>query len=287
MTGVGISSVRSPLAMAAIVSSAGKRPDQPAAPVTGRPVSVGRLLPLGLVVLLAGLVFATGWHRALSLETLVGHRSAIAVFVDRHTLLAVAAFCALYIAVVAMSLPGATILTVSGGIVFGTLIGGATAVVGATIGATLLFLIARTAFGEILARRAGPRLARLADGFREDAFSYLLFLRLVPIFPFWLVNLAPAVFGVRLADFVAATFIGVIPATFTFAFVGAGLDSAIAAQETAYNACMAAGRGDCRLDFDLKTALTSELFAGFAALGLIALVPVAVKRWRGRGKKAN
>ena len=274
--------------MAAIVSSAGKRPDQPATPVTGRPVSVGRLLPLGLIVLLAGLVFATGWHRALSLETLVGHRSAIAAFVDRHTLLAVAAFCALYIAVVAMSLPGATILTVSAGIIFGTLIGGAAAVVGASIGATLLFLIARTAFGEILLRRAGPRLARLADGFRADAFSYLLFLRLVPIFPFWLVNLAPAMFGVRLADFVAATFIGVIPATFTFAFVGAGLDSAIAAQETAYNACMAAGRGDCRLDFDLKTALTPELFAGFAALGLIALAPVAVKRWRGRrGKKVS
>ena len=223
----------------------------------------------------------------LSLETLVGHRSAIAAFVERHGLIAVAAFVGLYIAVVAMSLPGGTILTVAGGIVFGTLIGGSAAIVGATIGATILFLIARTAFGE------SPHTARGSASLRDwptvsaqDAFNYLLFLRLVPIFPFWLVNLAPAIFGVDLASFVAATFIGVIPATFTYAFVGAGLDSAIAAQEAAYNACMAAGRGGCRLDFDLGAALTFKLCAAFAALGVIALVPIAVKRLRGRRKDA-
>lgn len=273
--------------MAPIVSpSAGERRKQPNETVDGQTISLKRLLPLAVILVLAGAVFAMGWHRALSLETLVSHRSAISAFVDRHILIAVAAFIGLYIAVVAMSLPGGTILTISGGIVFGTLIGGAAAIVSATIGATILFLIARTAFGEFLTRRAGPRLARLADGFRNDAFNYLLFLRLVPIFPFWLVNLAPAMFGVGLGAFVGATLIGVIPATFTYAFVGAGLDSAIAAQEAAYNACMAAGRGGCKLDFDIKAALTPELFAGFAALGLIALVPVAVRRLRARRKNA-
>jgi uncharacterized membrane protein YdjX (TVP38/TMEM64 family) len=269
-----------------IVSHATERPQQ-ANTVDGRALSFKRFLPLAVILVLAAVVFVMGWHRALSLEMLLSHRSAIAAFVDRHGLLAVAAFIGLYIAVVAMSLPGGTILTISGGIVFGTLIGGTAAVIGATIGATILFLIARTAFGEFLTRRAGPRFAKLADGFRNDAFNYLLFLRLVPVFPFWIVNLAPAMFGVDLAAFVAATLIGVIPATFTYAFVGAGLDSAIAAQEAAYNVCRAAGRSDCRLDFDVRAALTPELFAAFAALGVIALVPVAIKRLRAHRKSAQ
>ena len=109
----------------------------------------------------------------------------------------------------------------------------------------MIFLIARSALGEWLTRRAGPFAAKLAEGFRADAFSYLLFLRLVP-FPFWLVNLAPALFGVRLSTFIAASAIGIIPATVTFAVFGAGLDSIIAAQEPQYNACLAAGRGDCK-----------------------------------------
>jgi uncharacterized membrane protein YdjX (TVP38/TMEM64 family) len=271
--------------MALIVSSASERPKQPTTAVNGQTMSYKRLLPLAVILILAGVVFAMGWHRALSLETLVSHRSAISAFVDRHSTIAVAAFIALYIAAVAMSLPGATVLTICGGIVFGTLIAGAAVVVGATIGATILFLIARTAFGEFLTRRAGPWMTKLTDGFRHDAFNYLLFLRLVPVFPFWLVNLAPAVFGVGLRTFVTATAIGVIPGTFAYASIGAGLDSVIAAQEVAYNACMAAGRGDCKLDFDFKAALTPELFAAFAALGVIALVPVAVKRLRARKKQ--
>ena len=117
------------------------------------------------------------------------------------------------------------------------------------LGATVIFLIARSAFGEHLTRRAGPLAAKLAEGFRADAFSYLLFLRLVPVSRSgWSIS-APALFGVRLATFVAATAIGIIPATFAFAFVGAGLDSVIAAQEAQYNACLAAGRADCRARF--------------------------------------
>ena len=118
--------------------------------------------------------------------------------------------------------------------------------------------------------------------FAPDAFSYLLFLRLVPIFPFWLVNLVPAVCGVSLATFVAASVLGMIPATFAFAFVGAGLDSVVAAQEAAYQACVTAGRTDCRLDFHLRTAITPEIMAALAALGVLALIPVVVKRLRAR-----
>jgi uncharacterized membrane protein YdjX (TVP38/TMEM64 family) len=153
---------------------------------------------------------------------------------------------------------------------------------GASLGAVLIFLIARTAFGEHLARRFGPLIARLAEGFRRDAFNYLLFLRLVPAFPFFAVNLVSALAGVRLGPFVAATILGIIPATFAFASVGAGLDSVIAAQETAYRACIAAGRDGCRLDFDLSTAVTPQLIVALVALGVVALIPVVAKRMRAR-----
>jgi uncharacterized membrane protein YdjX (TVP38/TMEM64 family) len=131
-------------------------------------------------------------------------------------------------------------------------------------------------------RRAGRLAEKVAQGFRADAFNYLLFLRLVPIFPFWLVNLVPALCGVPLATFVAATALGVIPVTFAFAFVGAGLDSVIAAQQAAYQSCLVAGRPDCRLEFHMKAALTPELLGAFVALGVLALIPVVVKRLRAR-----
>ena len=127
---------------------------------------------------------------------------------------------------------------------FGVMIGGAAAAIGGTIGAICIFLIAKSAFGEHLIRRAGPRAAKLADRFRADAFNYLLFLRLVPLFPFWLVNLVPAFAGVRLKTFAAATAIGILPATFVFAFLGASLENVIAAELAEFQVCLAAGRED-------------------------------------------
>jgi uncharacterized membrane protein YdjX (TVP38/TMEM64 family) len=251
-------------------------------PATAGRLSLAKLVPLAAVVVLAIAIVAMGWHRELSLEVLIRHRAALDAFIDRHLLAALAAFLALYVAVVALSIPGAVFLTVSAGILFGWLVGGLVALAGATIGATIIFLIARSALCDYVHRKAGSRLAKLADGFKADAFSYLLFLRLVPVFPFWLVNLAPALLGVRLGTFVLATALGIIPATFAFACVGSGLDSLIAAQEAAYNACLAAGRSDCRLDFDLKAAVTPKLLIALTALGILALVPTLVRRWRSR-----
>ena len=131
--------------------------------------------------------------------------------------------------------------------------------VGATFGATIIFLIAKSALGDWLVRRAGPRVEKVAAGFRADAFNYMLFLRLVPFFPFWLVNLVPALVGVRLRTFVVASALGMIPGTLAYAFFGAGLDSAIKAQNA-----------------------TLQLFAGLIALGLLALVPVVVKHCKTR-----
>ena len=252
-------------------------------PTTDRPRSpIRRLAPLIVIVLLAVAAYVLIGRGGISLEELVRHRATIGAFVAEHRVLAVLSYIALYIVAVALSLPGAVFLTVSGGFLFGLAVGTSAAVIGATIGATIIFLIARTALGEPLLRRAGPRAAQLAQGFRDDAFSYLLFLRLVPAFPFFLVNLVPAFAGVRLLPFVTATAIGVIPGALVYAFAGTGLDSVIAAQEAANSACLAAGRTDCRMIFDAKNVLTPQLIGALIALGLLALVPVIVKRLRAR-----
>lgn len=241
-----------------------------------------RLAPLLTLAALAALVIATGWHRQLSLETLVRHREILDAFVATHRVMAITAFMALYVAVAALSIPGAVYLTIASGILFGVVTGGLASIVGATVGGTLVFLIARTALGEPIARRAGPLTRRLAEGFRQDAFSYLLLLRLVPVFPFFLVNLVPALAGVGLLPFVAATALGIVPAAFAFAFLGAGLDSVIAAQKAAYEACLASDRHGCRLEFDLWRAVTPELMAALAVVAVVALIPIVVRHMRAR-----
>ncbi|MGH6684288.1 MAG: TVP38/TMEM64 family protein [Pseudolabrys sp.] len=241
-----------------------------------------RLMPLIVVVLFAVAAYILVGRGGISLEALIRHRMAVDVFVTEHRVLAVLAYIALYIAAVAVSLPGALFLTVTGGFLFGLAVGAAAATIGATIGATLIFLVARTALGEPLLRRAGSRATQLAQGFRDDAFSYLLFLRLVPAFPFFLVNLVPAFAGVRLLPFVAATALGVIPGALVYAFAGTGLDSVIAVQKDAYDACLGAGGADCQMAFNAREVLTPQLIGALVALGLLALVPVVVKRWRAR-----
>ena len=241
-----------------------------------------RLLPVAVVLALVVVVLVSDWRSALSLETLVRHRMAIDAFLAEHRLAGLAIFMAIYIGVVALSVPGAVWLTLAGGILFGAFLGAAATIVSATIGASIIFKIAQSAVGEALLRRAGPRAGKIAEGIRADAFNYLLFLRLVPAFPFFLVNLAAALVAMPLSTFIAATAIGIIPATFAFSLAGAGLDSVIAAQAASFQACVAAGRTDCRIHFDPTQVLTPQLVAALVALGIVALVPVVVKRWRAR-----
>jgi uncharacterized membrane protein YdjX (TVP38/TMEM64 family) len=241
-----------------------------------------KFLPLAVLVALAVLVFAMGWHRYLSLDMLLARRAEAARFVAAHYLPAVLGFILLYTAAVALSLPGAVFLTLASGILFGGLVGGLAAIVAATAGATLVFLLARYALADLIRARLGPRLSKIAEGFRADAFGYLLFLRLVPAFPFWLVNLASAFLDVRLRTFVAATFLGIIPATFAFAFFGSGLDSVLAAQQAAQAGCVAQGGAACAVPFNIRQVLTPQLLAGLTALGVAALIPIAVRRWSAR-----
>ena len=244
-----------------------------------------RFLPLAILVAAMIAVFGAGAHRSLSLENLIAHRDQLQAFVADQGAAALALYALVYIGTIALSVPGGAFLTIFGGFLFGWLVGGLATVVAATVGALIVFLIARTSVGGALAARAGPRLKRLADGFRDDAFAYLLFLRLVPVFPFWLVNLAPALFDVPLRTFALATAIGIVPGTFAFAFAGAGLDSVIAAQKAAKQACIAAGSADCATGVDLHALVTPKLLVALAALGAVALIPVAVRRWYGHRLK--
>lgn len=244
------------------------------------PGLLSRLIPLVVIVLLAVAAYVVFGRGLISLEALVRHRAEIDNFVSAYRVLAVLAYIGIYVVVVALSVPGAAFLTMAGGFLFGVATGAAAAVAGATIGGMVVFLVARTALGEPMLRRAGPRAQQLAKGFREDAFSYLLFLRLTPVFPFFLVNLVPAFAGVKLSTFVTATALGIIPAAFVYAFAGTGLDSVIAAQQHAYDACIAAGRADCRLGFNARDALTPELLGALIGLGVLALLPIAVRRLR-------
>jgi len=232
-------------------------PADPASPPTTARVPLGRLAPLVIIVAITAFALAMGWHRELSLSALLERRAAIEGFVALHWIEALAAYTLLYVAVTALSLPAASFLTIFGGLIFGALTAAVATLIGATVGATIIFLIAKSALGGWLVRRAGARVEKVAAGFRADAFNYLLFLRLVPFFPFWLVNLVPALLGVRLRTFVVATALGMIPGTLAYAFFGAGLDSAIKAQNA-----------------------TVKLFAGLIALGLLSLVPVVVRRYK-------
>ena len=250
------------------------------------PSRVGRWLPLAVIALLMALTFAMGWHKLLTFKTIGLNYEALKAFIAQNLAAAVALYVLAYIAVVTLSLPGGLVMTLTGGLLFGWKIGAPAAIVGATIGATLIFLVARSSFGESLAARAGPWIGKLRDGFKENALSYLLFLRLVPAFPFFVVNLAPALLGVPLATYVLGTFLGIIPATTAFSIAGSGLGSVVEAQNAAYNACVARtpGGGDagCPYSIDTSKLVTTELILAFAALGVVALIPIALKKWNSR-----
>lgn len=237
-------------------------------------------LPVLFLLGFMALGFSQGWHNALTLDALIAQREALQAYLDSHYLLALLVYALAYIAIVAISLPGAGVMTILGGFLFGWLVGGTTTVLAATIGATLVFLVARSSLGSFLRAKAGPMMSKIADGFQEDAFSYLLFLRLVPIFPFWLINLAPALLGVSVKNFFFGTLIGIIPGTFAFAFIGSGLDSVIEAQRQA-SGC-AATDANCEISLSISSLVTPELIFAFVALGVVALIPPLLKHWRGR-----
>ncbi|WP_246176695.1 TVP38/TMEM64 family protein [Parvibaculum sedimenti] len=234
------------------------------APEAARRFSIRRLWPLAILALGFGLFFALGLHRYVTLDTLRDNRQALTQWVEANRLWAIVVYMGLYALMVAFSLPGALVATLTGGFLFGAVLGGAATVVAATAGATVLFIAAKSALGDLLRAKAGSAVARMEEGFRANAFSYLLFLRLVPAFPFWLVNLAPAFLGVRLSTFVGATFIGIVPGTFVFASLGAGLGAVFE-------------RGE---EPNLGLIFEPRVILPILALALLSLVPALYRRFR-------
>ena len=242
-----------------------------------------RWIPLALIGCLMVAVYAFGLHEHLSLQTIAAHREELRRFIAGNWALALFIYAVVYMVAVALSFPAAGLLTVIGGLLFGWLVGAITTVFAATTGATIIFLAARTSLEKVLARKFGPFVTKIKEGFARDAFNYLLFLRLVPLFPFWLVNIASALAHLRLKTFVSATFIGIIPVTIVFSFVGASLDSAIDAQRAVYDTCLAQGvAANCSFDFSVGRLMTPQVLIALAALGILALIPVALKRFKSK-----
>lgn len=265
----------------------GKAPSAEAARETAgaaRPTPARRL-PVGLIVVaaFAAVVIAvvvSGLHRYLSFSTLLEYQDALDDLVEHHRILAAFLFVFFYVAVVAFSIPGGVVLTVTGGFLFGGLFGSFLTIISATLGVASLYAIAATSVGPVLRRHLGKQLTRIDDGFRDGAWSYLLFLRLVPIFPFWVVNLAAACLQVPLVPLLVTTFVGMLPATLAFSFAGASFGELVAAQADALAACRAGGKQDCGLEFEASHVLTPQLFVALVGLGIVALIPVAMKAWR-------
>lgn len=225
-----------------------------------------RMVPIVVVLSLVAAFFALGLQHKLSLETLRDNRAALLAFVDRHPLTAALGFAGAYTLVVALSVPGAAIFSLSGGLLFGLFEGAILNILSAAIGATLLFLLARYAVGDRIKARAGPFLKRMSEGFERHAFNYLLFLRLIPVFPFWAVNLAPALLGVPLRTFILGTILGIIPGTLAYTAFGSGLGLLF----------------DAGAAVDPSTIFTPQRIALHVGLGLLALLPLVFQWVRNR-----
>ena len=231
------------------------------------PLSLPPLKKLWLPLLLAGgllVFFATGAHTAISWQSIAQNYATITGFADANLVIAALGFAVLYLLAVAFSLPVALFLTLTGGAVFGWL-AVPLILIGATLGAGVVFIAARSIFIDLARARAGPFIARLEAGFSANAFSYLLALRLISVAPFWVMNIVPAFSRMSLGSFLAATFIGITPATTVFVSVGRGLDHVLAVGRTP----------------DLQVLASPAILGPLAALGLLALLPVLWRRFRG------
>jgi uncharacterized membrane protein YdjX (TVP38/TMEM64 family) len=229
------------------------------------------LLPLALLI--AGLVavWAFGLRRDLSWASLSRHQAELLAAVAARPIEAGGAYIVIYAILVACSVPEAAIVTVAGGLLFGAVLGGTLAIIGASIGAVALFLAARYAFADLVAERAAPFMARIRPGIERDGFLYLLAIRLVPLFPFWLVNLAAAACDMRLLPFALATLIGIIPGTLVYAAVGAGLAGVLAGGGTP----------------DFAVVFSPRILLPLLGLAVLTLLPVAWRAFKGRNAKGR
>lgn len=245
-----------------------------------------RWLPIAALVAVSLGILVSGAARLLDLDTLLTSRAWLSEAVARNPAGAMAMAALAYVGAVVVSVPASLFLTVLCGFLFGIVPGALIAVASASTGAAIVFSLGRGPASDLLRRRAGPRLAGLAEGFRRDAFGYIAFLRLLPIFPFWLTNLAPAAFGVPLRTFLLATVLGLSPGALVYATTGAAIEDVVATHEAAKAAC-ALGDGDrCGQALTLRSLITPTMLAGLGALAAFALLSVVLRRRLARQRAA-
>lgn len=241
-----------------------------------------RLSPL-IALIVGGIVIAVlGISEYLSLSRIIEGRADLLAYVEGNPVRTVAVYVGLYILAVIFSVPGGSLLTVVGGVLFGGFLGGVITTIAATTGSIFVFLVAKTAVGDWMRRRVdgmGPKIASFTEGFRTNAFYVIVILRLIPVMPYWASNAVPAIFGVGIWVFIGATLVGLLPWTVSFAFFGSALDEIVVAQEAANPGCAAAGA--CELDL---TAMTSGPVITGLIVALLSLVPVALHWWSRRRK---
>jgi len=223
-----------------------------------------RFGPLIVIALAVAAVFASGVADHLSLVELKERRDQLQGFVALHPVLSFGLYILIYIAVVSLSLPGALIMTLSGGFLFGPWLGAAAAASGASMGAAVIFLVCRSAIGDSLRGKAGSTIAKIEDGVRRDAFSYILTLRLIPVMPFWLVNLAAGFVDIPLRTFLSATVLGILPGSLVYAGLGSGLGEVFASGQ----------------DPNLRFIFEPHVLLPLVGLGLLSLLPVVLRRFR-------
>ena len=237
--------------------------------------------PVGVLVAVIAIAWLAGLNQYFSLAVIAENRLTLRSFVAAHMVYAVLIYMAVYVAVVALSFPGALIMSIVGSFLFGWWLSAPATIAAATLGSVIVFQTVKSSFGADIAARAGPVARKLSDGFRNDAFNYLLFLRLVPVFPFFIVNAVAGLSNVKLATFMAATIIGIIPGTIAYSWLGTGLDSIIDAQTRGYQLCVAEkGAANCAFDLNAQSLITPQIIMAFAALGFVALIPIGLKYWR-------
>lgn len=227
-----------------------------------------RRLPL-IVILSVAVIGAFTLKDVASFESLRDNREALIAFRNSHMFLTAGGFVLLYTVIVAFSLPGALMATLTGGFLFGTLGGSTLSVAGATIGATLIFLAARHGFGERLKARmdaSNGTVGKISKGIDENQWSMLFFMRLVPVVPFFLANLVPAFLAVPLHRYVISTFFGIIPGSLVYSSVGAGLGEVFARGESP----------------NLGVIFEPHILLPILGLSALSLLPVFVKAVTGR-----
>jgi uncharacterized membrane protein YdjX (TVP38/TMEM64 family) len=230
------------------------------------PHSLLRWLPL--IILLFGIIlfFYFRLYRYFTFTQLALHRHILLQWTETHYALAILSFLLVYIISVTLSFPGATILTLLGGFLFGVWQGTLYVVIGATIGATLTYLAIRTSLGAFLAQKGGKWLSKLEKGFEQNAFSYMLVLRFIPIFPFWVINIAAGMLNVKLRHYFFGTLLGIIPGSLVYVAIGHGLGSVLDQGKTP----------------DFSIIFKPEILLPLIGLSILSLIPVIYKKFKAK-----